>query len=129
MNLPDLLKDKTFRTTLIIGLVCGAISYWFQPYNERNLLGMDIYLLMGILAFTASALAMVINRGIWYQIPLFLGAGFLISVMGRIFYDVTFIDKTHHNLWPFEILFVLGIIVPTSFTGGFLAFLLKKTIK
>ena len=126
MNLPDLLMDKTFRTTLIIGLICGAISYWFQPYNERNVLGMDIYLFMGILALTASLLAMVMTRGIWYQIPLFLGVGFLISVMGRIFYDVTFIDKTHHNLWPFEILFVLGIIVPASFAGAFVASIFKK---
>lgn len=129
MNVSALLKDTSFQTSLIFGLIIGAISYWFQPYNDRTVLGIDLFLLMGVSTFVASLLAVFVNRGVWFQIPLFLCAGVLISVMGRIFYDITFIDKTHHNLWPFEILYVLGIILPASFAGVFIAFLLKKAIK
>ncbi len=54
MALKGLIKDKTVQASVIAGIIGGAISYWFQPYNERQLLGMDIYLLMGILAIVAS---------------------------------------------------------------------------
>jgi len=129
MKISGLLKDTSFQTSLIFGLICGAISYWFQPYNERKVLGIALFLLLGLLTFVASLPAVFVTRGVWFQIPLFLCAGVIISVMGRILYDVTFVDKTHHNLWPFEVLFVLGIILPASFVGVFMASLLKKAIK
>ena len=126
MNFQDLFKDKAKRSFIIIGLICGGLSYWFQPYNERTVFGVDIYLLMGVLAFVASLLAGLTLRGAWFQISLLICAAFVTSDMGRVFFDVTFIDKSHHNLWPFEILFALGVIVPSSFAGVFIAHLIHK---
>lgn len=129
MNLSALLKAPSFQTSLIFGLICGAIPHWFKPYNERTFTGIDLFLLMGVLTFVAPLLAVFVTRGVWIRIPFILCIGVLISVMGRIFYDVTFNDKTHHHLWPFEILVVLGIILPASFASAFIAFLLQKAIK
>jgi hypothetical protein len=46
------------------------------------------------------------------------------AVAARIFYDVTFWDKTSHNLFPFELILYTIIIIPSAFTGSFLAYLI-----
>lgn len=126
MVLKDLLKDRTIQLSIAAGLMGGALSYWFQPYNERLLLGVDIFLLMGILAFLASLGIGLARRAHWFQIAVFLCAGFVVSMLGRIFFDVIFIDKTHHNLWPFEVLYALGFLVPASLAGGLVAYLINR---
>lgn len=126
MPLRDFLKDRTIQIALAAGIFGGAATYWFQPYNDRYLLGVDIYLLMAILALLFSLGVGLARRERWFQIAAFLCAGFVISFMGRIFYDITFIDKTHHNLWPFEILYALAIIVPSAAAGSLIAYLITK---
>ncbi len=126
MHLRELLKNKSILTSLITGLICGALSYWFQPYNDRFVLGMDIYILMGLLTFLASLLIGLAFIKPGFIVPLYLCVGFVASVMGRIFYDITFIEKSHHNLWPLEILFVLGVILPASLAGSLIAYLIYK---
>ncbi len=79
MVLKDLMKDRTIQLSIAAGLMGGALSYWFQPYNERLLLGVDIFLLMGILAFLASLGIGLARRAHWFQIAVFLCAGFVVS--------------------------------------------------
>lgn len=129
MDIQELVKDKSTWTSLIIGVLCGGLSYWFQPYGDRFVLGINIYLLLGILTFTGALLTGLAFKKPGGHIPFFLCAGVLMAVMGRVFYDITFIDKTHHNLWPLEILFVLGVVVPATLAATALVYLILKMIR
>jgi len=121
------MKNKTNIFSSIIGVVCGALSYWFNSYNEMYVGGINIYYLMGVLAFLSVVAIGFIYKKHVFSLPLYFCIGFLISVLGRIFFDISN-DPSSHNLFPFEIIFVLVIIVPSSFAGLFLInFINKKT--
>lgn len=118
-------KIKIFSS--IIGVICGALSYWINPYNEMYIGRINIYYLMGILAFFSILALGFIYKKYTFNLPIYFSIGFVISVLGRIFFDISN-DPYSHNMFPFEVIFVLAIIVPSSFTGSFLIdFINKKT--
>lgn len=121
------MKNKIKIFSLIIGVVCGAISYWFNSYNEMYVNGINIYYLMGVLAFISIFALGFVYKKFVFSLPIYFSIGFVISVLGRIFFDISN-DPSSHNLFPFEVVFVLAIIVPSSFAGSFLInFINKKT--
>lgn len=120
------MKNKAYLVSIVLGLICGALSYWFNPYNDLYLLGIHIYYIMGISSFVS-----VIGLGLKYKnhlfvIPIFYAIGFIIAAILRVIYDTTIIDPTHHNLFPFEIAIILMIIVPTSILGILLIYAINK---
>lgn len=119
------MKNRTRIFSSIIGVVCGALSYWFNPYNEMYVGSINIYFLMGVLAFLSIAALGSIYKKYAFRLPIYFCAGFIISVLGRIFFDISN-DPSSHNLFPFEVVFVLVIIIPSSFAGSFLIDLINK---
>lgn len=83
---------------------------------------------MGVLSFLVPVLIGIFLKKLEFVFPPFYIIGFLISAMGRIIYDAI-LDSTSHNLWPFEIFFILGVIVPSSFAGAFVINLINKKRK
>lgn len=106
---------------ILIGVIIGAISYWFNPYNDLYFLGIHIWILMGVGAFLGAILSRLLFLTKTSKCALFLTLGILISVLLRIIYDITFWDPTSHNLAPFEIIIAALITLPASFLGSFLA--------
>ena len=45
------MKAKVKIWIIIVGLIIGGISYWFQPYNQTTVLGIHIYLILSVGAF------------------------------------------------------------------------------
>ena len=128
------MKSKTLLLATLTGMLAGAIGYWFQPYNQRTVLGMNMWLVMGVGAFLGSLFlffflkekpgnkAALFSLGIAY----FVSLGVALAVLARIIYDTLFWDATSHNLAPFEILICFLIAIPCAFAGGFLSFLFTK---
>lgn len=121
------MKNKMKLFPAIIGLVCGALCYWFNPYNEMYVLGIDIYYLMATLAFLSMAAFRYVHKKHELSTPVFFCIGFVISVLGRIFFDISN-DPSSHNMFPFEVAFVLVIIVPSTILGSYLMGLANKKI-
>ena len=120
------MENKMIKYTALTGLICGALSYWFNPYNNLYFLGIPIYYIMGISSFIS-----VIGLGLKFKnyifsIPIYFCIAFIIAAMMRIIYDTTIIDPTHHNLFPFEIGLILIVIVPSSLLGSILIYFINK---
>lgn len=118
------MKNKIVILIILVGIMAGGLSYWFNPYNELSLLGISIYKLMGAGAFLGSlSLTLILNEKPW-KIALLITTGIIIGIMCRIIFD-GINDSSTHNLFPFEIIAALFISVPSAFIGSYLSVLIK----
>lgn len=122
------MKNKVKIGTTLVGLIIGGTAYWFQPYNQLTILGIHIWLIMGVGTFLGSiGLMLYLNqKPLKTAMQVCLGVG--LAVITRIVYDVTLWDSTTHNLAPFEIIITAIITIPSAITGGYLGLLIKKII-
>mgnify|MGYP003562722810 CR=1 FL=1 len=109
----------------MLGMVCGALCYWFNDYNEAYVMGIHIYLILGVSVFISALGLSLYYKNSTYLSPLFLCVGVIVAALGRIFDDLR-IDPTDHNLFPFEIMSLLVIAVPVAFLGHWLGTLVHK---
>lgn len=123
------MKSKAGIVTTLTGAIIGGMAYWFQPYNQSTVLGINIWLIIGIGAFIASFLLQLFVNEKPAKIALLVSLGVALAVLARIIFDVTFWDSTSHNLAPFEIIICGIVAVPSAFVGVFLAHLIKKLKK
>jgi hypothetical protein len=117
----SIMKNKESLWIIIIGMVIGGISYWFNDYNVMNISGISIYLIMSAGSlFGAMLIAFKLNVK-----PLkcarLISFGVILSVLIRILFDTTFVDSTSHNLAPFEIIIAAAIAFPCAIIGAYLA--------
>tara|TARA_R110000787_G_scaffold223423_5_gene331809 strand:+ start:115 stop:507 length:393 start_codon:yes stop_codon:yes gene_type:complete len=118
------MKNKINILIVVVGIMAGGLSYWFNPYDEMSLLGISIYKLMGAGAFLGSLiLTLILNEKPW-KIAILITTGIIIGIMCRIIFD-GIIDSSTHNLLPFEIIIALFISVPSAFIGSYLSQLIK----
>jgi hypothetical protein len=115
------MKRKVKFWVILVGLLIGAISYWRIPYNEVNLLEIQIWLLVGSATLIGSLLSNLYFKQKPSLVGILITLGVLLAIIIRIIYDVTFWDRTSHNLAPFEV--ILGGLqsFPMAFTGAYLA--------
>jgi|MDSY01.1.fsa_nt_gb hypothetical protein len=118
------MKKKIVLLIILVGIMAGGLSYWFNPYNEMSLFGISIYKLMSAGAFLGSlSLTLILNEKPW-KIALLITSGIIIGIMCRIIFD-GINDSSTHNLFPFEIIIALFITVPSAFIGSYLSLLIK----
>ena len=121
------MKNKINILIIVVGIIAGGLSYWFNPYDEMSLLGISIYKLMGAGAFLGSLiLTLILNEKPW-KIAILITTGIIIGIMCRIIFD-GIIDSSTHNLLPFEIIIALFISVPSAFIGSYLSQLILSLI-
>lgn len=111
--------------SLVLGIISGALSYWFNPYNDMYVEGLNIYVILGITVFVSA-----LSLGFLYKksnllSPVLICVGVVVAAMARIL-DDTRIDPTDHNLFPFEILTLLIVAVPLAFFGWWLGNFINK---
>ena len=110
---------------ITVGIIAGALSYWFNPYNEMELFGVHIYKIMISATFLGSLiLTFFLNEKPW-KISLLVSLGVLFSVICRIFFDIAN-DSGTHNLFPFEIIATSFITIPSAFVGSYLSHLITR---
>lgn len=123
------MKNKIGIVTILVGIIIGGLAYWFQPYNQSTVYGINMWAVMSIGAFLGALLLMIFFNGKPSRIALLVSLGILIAVIARIIYDTAFWDSTSHNLAPFEIIFFGIVTVPSAFAGVYLVLLIKKYFK
>lgn len=122
------MKLKNQIISLLSGLICGVLSYWFHGATEMYAFGLNIYMILGVSTFISAFGIGFIKRIAYLHTPILICAGFVIAALARIFYDVI-LDSTSHNLFPFEILFLLVIGTPCAFAGWWLVDSMNKKMK
>ncbi len=121
---------KSASLAILTGLVLGGIAYWTPAYSDLYFQENSIILVMWTAgAFLGTVALMFFLQEEPWRIALLISGGFILSVIGRIIYDVTFVDPTHHNLAPFEIGFCGMLVFPSSFAGAYLYFLFRNLKK
>jgi hypothetical protein len=111
----------------LIGFLVGMITYWFNAYNDLYVFGFHIY---KILAFS-SLIGAFVGMFLFSEKPLItsiiITTGILIGVIFRILFDILFIDASHHNLFPFEIMIIAIISFPITLIAAYLTNSIKKS--
>lgn len=87
---------------LLAGLLIGALAYWFQPYNQTTVLGLNMWLIMAIGALLASALLIHYLDQNPPKIALRVTLGVLLAILARIIYDTTLWDPPLTTLLPLK---------------------------
>ncbi|WP_430927594.1 hypothetical protein [Polaribacter marinivivus] len=113
-------------TSIIVGFLIGALSYWFNPYNEMYVAGINIYKILGFGSFISSILLTYFLKEKFYRTALFMTLGVFFAVFSRIVYDIK-IDGSSHNLFPFEIIFTSIITIVAAIVGGYLTESITKS--
>ncbi len=122
------METKVKLGNIGVGLIIGGIAYWFQPYNQMTVLGLNIWLIMSIGSFIASAFIMLYLKEKPLKIALFVSLGVALAILARIIYDTIFWDSTSHNLAPFEIIIGGIVTIPSAIAGVYVGLLAKKNI-
>lgn len=109
---------------ILLGLLAGAISTWFQPYNQLEIQGVDYRVIMSLTALVLSFFYKLWTTASTFTTGLYLAFGILLALVLRIIVDVIF-RSVDHDLWPLEIAIFGVIAFPSSFIGAYLAELLQ----
>ena len=123
------MKKKVNIWITLVGMLIGSISYWRIPYDELNLLQINIWLFVGSGTLIGSLFSTLFFNQNPRKVGLLITLGVILAVSIRIFYDVTFWDSTSHNLAPFEIVFSGLQSLPTALIGAYLAKGIQKINK
>ncbi len=116
---------KTLKSgAFVLGLMAGAFSTWFTPYNELEIQGLDYRIIMAVSALFLSFGYRRLTATNTFNTGLFLGAGIIFALVLRIIFDITF-QTMAHDLWPLEIAIFVVIAFPSAFIGAYLAELLQ----
>lgn len=65
------MKNKIKIFSSIIGVVCGAISYWFNSYNEMYIGEINIYYIMASLSFLSVIAFGFIYKEYVFNVPIY----------------------------------------------------------
>ena len=122
------MKAKVNILIIVVGILIGAIAYWFQPADQLNE-GFYVVSVWSIGAFLGALFLMILLNKKPYLISLFLTLGVEFALLARIIYDDATLDIAYHNLAPFDIIFCALIVFPCAFIGSFLVLLIKKIVK
>lgn len=115
------MKNNESLWVIIVGMIVGGISYWFNEYNIMEIGGISIYWIIGVGSMFGSML-------MGYKFKLkpaksakFISLGVMLSVLIRIIFDTAFVDSTSHNLAPFEVIIATAIAFPCALIGAYIA--------
>lgn len=122
----EFMKTKVTILITLVGILIGAISYWFQPYNQLNVFGVKTRVIWSLGAFFGSLLLYTLLNEKALKIALLVSLGVILAIIFRIIYDTVFWNSTSHNLAPFEVIGCGMVTIPSAFAGAYLAVLIKK---
>jgi hypothetical protein len=118
-------KSSTILSWAFAGSFFGVgLPYWRIPYARLSLPD-DIWGFGLVLVACFAALPRVVGAARLWPATLIVGAAVPAAVMARVLYDVLR-DATSHNLWPFEIILVLGPGFAAALAGACVGGLLAR---
>lgn len=117
--------QKKHLPTIAFGILVGAIGYWTADFSEKGEFSRVIYFILGPGAFISSAISFSLRKKSPGFIALLISLGIMLGMLSKIFYDIIQ-DSSSHNLFPFELLLGLVIVLPAAFLGSFLVWGILK---
>jgi len=120
------MRNKEIFWALVVGVIIGGISYWFNPYNVLEIGGVSIYMIMAAGSFIGAVVLALSFKQDALKIAMGLTSGVYTSVIIRVLYDTTFIDKTSHNLLGLELIIAGFLAFSCSIVGAFITLKLKR---
>lgn len=115
------MKKKQQLVIVLLGVLVGAIGYWTVDFSESGAFSGVIYTILGPGAFLGSVISSLIIKKQPTFIALNVSFGVVLGMLSRIFADLIR-DSSSHNLFPFELMLGLVIVLPAAFLGSFLVY-------
>lgn len=115
------MKKKKAVFIVLFGVLVGAFGYWSVDFLKPDDFQSVIYTVLGPGAFLGSVISGLVAKKQPAFNALNISLGVLLGMLSRIFADLI-LDPTSHNLFPFELMLGLVIVVPAAFLGSFLVY-------
>lgn len=110
-------KDKRSLLLIALSFIVAEVAYWSASLMDVGMSSSKFIMGWGIPGFLLGIIGtLFLKKDAFYNSKL-VTLGFIASVIATLIYDVTS-DSTSHNLWPFEIVITIAIILPASFLGA-----------
>lgn len=106
---------------LILGFIVGAVGYWTADFSEEKALYESVFYIKAPGAFIAVLIAGLLRKKEPAQNALRVTFGVMLGMLSRILFDMT-LDPSSHNLFPFELMIGLVIVMPAAFVGSYLIY-------
>ena len=110
---------KSNVVVLLLGFLVGAIGYWMADFSKDRALFESVYYINATGAFLATLIAGIFRKKQPSWNALMVTFGVVLGMLSRIVVDILF-DPTSHNLFPFELMIGLVIVLPACFFGAYL---------
>jgi hypothetical protein len=121
------MEKKAQIMLIAAGMLGSAVIHWQLPYGEYfGLWGMGHWTWIGILSGLVSLISGFIIKTNPLKYTHWIILGVVLTVFLRVVFDILFIDKTHHNLWPFELIFAGTVSAVFCYPIAALIFVLRR---
>ena len=115
------MKKKKNLVIIAIGSLVGILGYWTLDFSEDRALYNTFFRIMGPGAFFGAMLSAFYRKKSPFFNALMISLGVLLGMLSRILWEII-LDPTSHELFPFELMSGLVIVVPAAFFGSFLIY-------
>jgi hypothetical protein len=117
--------DRKHVPVISLGFFVGALGYWTADFSNNGEFSRVIYFFLGPGAFICAVISVFLRKKSPGFIAILISLGVLLGLLSKIFYDIIR-DSSSHNLFPFELLLGLVIVIPAAFLGSFLVWGILK---
>jgi hypothetical protein len=113
-------------TAFVVGLFAVGLPYWAIPYNKVSL--PNTLVRPELLTIVLGTLLLGLFRSCRFRVAvLVVGTAVPAAVLARVIVECAK-DPTSHNLWPFEIVFAVGVGLLASLAGAAMAALVNRFV-
>jgi len=110
----------------VSGFFIGIFSNWIVAYAPNTFLGINIFLYITLVSLIGSVVFGCFKTINPVNGALLISFGITFACLLRIMYDISFIDKSMHNLLPFELAINFGLSFVGSLIGLYFIKIFKK---
>lgn len=105
----------------VLGICVGALGHWTADFSEDRALFDSLYYIKAPGAIILALLFGFIRRKEPALNSLLISLGVILGMFSRIISDIIQ-DPSSHNLFPFELLIGLAVILPLTFFASYLVY-------
>ena len=117
-NVLSMWQSVSPAIVIIVSVCLAGMFYWSMPVSEIEKSSPLAWFAM---AFLAGIVAGTITDRDFSFTGLLVITGFALAIIIRIIYDISFVDKTSHNLFPIEVVMWTIMAAIPAFAGTLIA--------
>ena len=113
------MRKKSNALPILLGVLIGAFGYWTADFSEKDALYQSVFYIKAPGSILVTLLVGIFKKNQPAWNALMVSFGVMLGMLTRIITDMV-IDPTSHNLFPFELLIGLVIVLPVTFVSAYL---------